>query len=200
MILPYQQSTDACGQYTDVGWITVCHQPCTSPDSCCPVDITCSQSAFPTLPCLIALSTAGQQLSSCVHRKPRQKRNAILFFSEAAVQCLNLLFYLLPNIYVLRQPCDQLAAFIFWSGWVRWSCWNTVRLNASASSHLSLTCCCLTWLCIAPICRSGHLTSMHITRAASLRPPSHPPWQCFNYMHPDVCIGIAAPYSDNDVW
>ncbi len=59
-------------------------------------------------------------------RKPRQKRNAILFFMEAAVQCLNLTFYLIPNTYILCRPCHQLTPLVFWSGWVRWTCWNTV--------------------------------------------------------------------------
>ncbi|DBB14802.1 TPA: hypothetical protein ACH3X3_004411 [Trebouxia sp. C0006] len=57
---------------------------------------------------------------------PRQKRSAILFFTEAAVQSVNLLFYLVPNAYLLTDPCLQQTPLIFWSGWVRWTCWNTL--------------------------------------------------------------------------
>ncbi|DBB01839.1 TPA: hypothetical protein ACH3X1_000447 [Trebouxia sp. C0004] len=57
---------------------------------------------------------------------PRQKRSAILFFTEAAVQSVNLLFYLVPNAYILTNTCLQQTSLVFWSGWVRWTCWNTL--------------------------------------------------------------------------
>ena len=77
-------------------------------------------------------------------RRPRQKRNAILFFTEAAVQCLNLTFYLIPNLYLLFRPCHELMPIIFWCGWVRWTCWNTVSppwsvMLCCACLHYSLT-------------------------------------------------------------
>ena len=61
-------------------------------------------------------------------RTPRRKRNAILFFTEAAVQWLNLIFYILPNAYLLIKPCKWGSPFVFWCGWIRWTCWNTVSL------------------------------------------------------------------------
>ena len=59
-------------------------------------------------------------------RKTRRKRNATLFFIEGAVQWLNLVFYVIPNIYLVIKPCYWISHVIFWCGWVRWTCWNTV--------------------------------------------------------------------------
>ena len=59
-------------------------------------------------------------------RKSRQRKSAILFFTEAAVQSLNLLSYLIPNVYIYTDYCLIQAPLTFWCGWVRWTCWNTV--------------------------------------------------------------------------
>ena len=66
-------------------------------------------------------------------RKVRRKRNATLFFIEAAVQSVNLVFYIVPNIYLLKEPCYFFGHVIFWCGWVRWTCWNTVSVTAYMS-------------------------------------------------------------------
>ena len=87
----------------------------------------------------------------CTCRTPRQKRSAILFFIEAAVQSVNLLFYLVPNAYILTNTCLQQVPLVFWSGWVRWTCWNTVSLTIAAqcllaASHVAkaiVTSCCV---------------------------------------------------------
>ncbi len=63
-------------------------------------------------------------------RKVRRKRNATLFFIEAAVQSVNLVFYIVPNIYLLKEPCYFFGHVVFWCGWVRWTCWNTVSATA----------------------------------------------------------------------
>ncbi len=73
----------------------------------------------------------------CTYRTPRQERSAILFFTEAAVQSVNLLFYLVPNAYLLTDPCLQQTPLIFWSGWVRWTCWNTVGLTIATQCFLT---------------------------------------------------------------
>ena len=62
-------------------------------------------------------------------RKVRRKRNATLFFIEAAVQSVNLVFYILPNIYLLKEPCYFFGRVVFWCGWGRWTCWNTVSVT-----------------------------------------------------------------------
>ena len=108
----------------------------------CPVNQSASAACLCACLHILQLQTMRQYCVS-MFRRPRQKRNATLFFTEAAVQCLNLLFYLLPNIYVLRQPCNQLAPFVFWSGWVRWTCWNLVCLmspqaDAFASAYAGM--------------------------------------------------------------
>ena len=63
---------------------------------------------------------------TAVSRKTRRKRNATLFFIEGAVQWLNLVFWVIPNVYLVVKPCYLLSRVVFWCGWVRWTCWNTV--------------------------------------------------------------------------
>ncbi|DBA97089.1 hypothetical protein WJX77_003952 [Trebouxia sp. C0004] len=60
--------------------------------------------------------------------KVRRKRNATLFSIEAAVQSVNLVFYIVPNIYLLKEPCYFFGPVVFWCGWVRWTCWNILFL------------------------------------------------------------------------
>lgn len=65
-------------------------------------------------------------------RTHRRKRNVILFFLEGAVQWVNLVFYLAPNVHLFYSPCQLFAPFTLWAGFVRWTCWNTVG-NSSAN-------------------------------------------------------------------
>lgn len=108
------------------------------------------------------------QILTClaVFRKTRRKRNATLFFIEGTVQWLNLVFWVAPNIYLLVKPCYYLANVIFWCGWVRWTCWNTVSL---CHDCLVLWCtyprCCACYAChachfalITSICRHCNLS------------------------------------------
>jgi len=100
---------------------------------------------------------SNNMLFFCSYRTPRQKRSAILFFTEAAVQSVNLLFYLVPNAYILTNTCLQQTPLVFWSGWVRWTCWNTVSLSVVAqyllaASHVAkarLMSCCVSTVCKA---------------------------------------------------
>jgi len=62
-------------------------------------------------------------------RNIRRKRNATLFFIEAAVQWVNLIFYTVSNAYLLKEPCYFFGRVVFWCGWIRWTCWNTVRAS-----------------------------------------------------------------------
>ncbi len=45
---------------------------------------------------------------------------------EAAVQGINLVCYIIPNIYLLRNPSHFYSIVVNWCGWIRWTCWNTV--------------------------------------------------------------------------
>ena len=61
-------------------------------------------------------------------RLTRVRVSATVLALEAIVQWINLVFYLAPNVYVLRNPCNILTAAVYTSGFVQWSCWNTVSL------------------------------------------------------------------------
>ena len=74
------------------------------------------------------MATAKEQV--LVYRLGRRKRIAILHTIETATQFVNLVFYLAPNVYVLLNPCDIFVKnFLYWAGFVRWTCFNTVRLG-----------------------------------------------------------------------
>ncbi|DBA92558.1 TPA: hypothetical protein ACH3X1_002782 [Trebouxia sp. C0004] len=45
---------------------------------------------------------------------------------EAAVQGINLVCYIIPNVYLLRDPSHFYSMVLNWCGWVRWTCWNTL--------------------------------------------------------------------------
>lgn len=66
------------------------------------------------------------QIKLCMFRWPRRKRILTLHAVEAMVQLINLVFYLAPNVYVVRNPCDVETTFILVCGFVQWTCWNTV--------------------------------------------------------------------------
>lgn len=106
---------------------------------------SCSLSVNSTL----AFSATLTCTDTC--RKTRRKRNAILFFAEGAVQWLNLVFWVAPNIYLLLNPCRFLGKPILWCGWVRWTCWNTVSLLLISFWTSAAYCCCC-WHCIASHC------------------------------------------------
>ncbi len=108
----------------------------------------------------------------CTYRTPRQKRSAILFFTEAAVQSVNLLFYLVPNAYLLTDPCLQQTPLIFWSGWVRWTCWNTVG-SSIAFDCLSCCQCCCDALCCNHCAHASH-QCLHMLSCLVCHLPLHP--------------------------
>ena len=75
-------------------------------------------------------------------RKHRQKRNVTLIVLEASLQWLNLVFYVVPNILNLADPCYFLADDWFYLGFARWTCWNTVSHHflKPMQSHLRRFC------------------------------------------------------------
>jgi len=46
-------------------------------------------------------------------RSIRRKRNATLFYIEAAVQWVNLIFYTVSNAYLLKEPCYFFGRVVF---------------------------------------------------------------------------------------
>lgn len=56
----------------------------------------------------------------------RRKKGARILIVELAAQMLNLLIFLVNNIYVLVTPCRWFTAPVFWLDFVSWMCWNTV--------------------------------------------------------------------------
>lgn len=64
--------------------------------------------------------------NSGVCRKHRQKRNVTLIMLEAILQWLNLIFFVLPNAFLVANPCYLIADVWYWFGFVRWTCWNSV--------------------------------------------------------------------------
>ncbi|GAB4817729.1 hypothetical protein N2152v2_004775 [Parachlorella kessleri] len=67
----------------------------------------------------------------------RRKKGTILTVAELTVQLVNLVFFLLPNAYVLARSCGWFDSTVLWSGAVRWTCWNTIFLNFWVQAHNS---------------------------------------------------------------
>ena len=64
------------------------------------------------------------------HRQAKRWRGTVLFLVELAVQWLNLVFYIMPNVYLLLHRCEFLVEIFKWCGWLSWTCWNTVTNSA----------------------------------------------------------------------
>lgn len=73
----------------------------------------------------------------CGCRIARVRVSATLIAVEGIVQWINLVFYAAPNVYLLRKPCYLLSPFVYASGFVQWTCWNTVRLRSALQLCLS---------------------------------------------------------------
>ncbi|KAI7844547.1 hypothetical protein COHA_001905 [Chlorella ohadii] len=58
----------------------------------------------------------------------RRKRAATLAGAEITIQTINCTFYLIPNAYVMTHDCAWFDPVVIWSGFVRWSCWNSLFL------------------------------------------------------------------------
>lgn len=48
--------------------------------------------------------------------------------AECSLQLVNTIFFLLPNAYILGTNCGWFDHVVQWSGWVRWTCWNSLFL------------------------------------------------------------------------
>lgn len=69
------------------------------------------------------------------HRQAKRWRHTLLFLVELAVQWLNLLFYIMPNVYLLLHRCEFFADIFKWCGWLSWTCWNTVSHSPCILLH-----------------------------------------------------------------
>lgn len=76
-------------------------------------------------------------------RSLRQKRSAILIFTENLAQCVNLTFYTMPNVYLIQRPCAISDPFLLWCAYIRWTCWNTVSFLLQLPAFWFLVICAL---------------------------------------------------------
>lgn len=74
------------------------------------------------------------------HRQAKRWRHTLLFLVELAVQWLNLVFYIVPNVYLLLHRCEFLVEIFKWCGWLSWTCWNTVTHSLGIFLALPLLC------------------------------------------------------------
>lgn len=122
------------------GKLYCCYMSC---QGCCSQTASSPQAECPHVTCLTACVCAYLCMLFCTkhllneRRYYRIKMSATLLAVEATVQWINLVFYLVPNVYVLRYPCHILSPFTFATGFIQWTCWNTVRLNSSTPRFTS---------------------------------------------------------------
>ncbi|PSC75484.1 alpha beta-hydrolase [Micractinium conductrix] len=69
---------------------------------------------------------------------PLRKRTVAVFGAELAVQCVNLVFYLAPNAFVLTKSCAWFLTPVHVSSVVRWTCWNTLFCLFVVQAHSPL--------------------------------------------------------------
>ncbi|KAK9817768.1 hypothetical protein WJX72_001918 [[Myrmecia] bisecta] len=65
----------------------------------------------------------------------RRWKLACLCLFELSVQLVNLVVYLLPNIYTLVHKCGWFDPFVRVCGMLRWTCWNTLFFIAIIYAH-----------------------------------------------------------------
>ena len=75
---------------------------------------------------IISTELLSKQAVSAACRKAKRKRYTDLFLIETFVQWVNLVFYVMPNIYLLCKAYAFHSPVVYWCGWARWTCWNTV--------------------------------------------------------------------------
>ncbi|KAK9818417.1 hypothetical protein WJX72_012370 [[Myrmecia] bisecta] len=65
----------------------------------------------------------------------RRRKQACLCLCELVVQMVNLVFYLVPNVYTLLHACAWYHPIVHVSGLLRWTCWNTLFFLATVQGH-----------------------------------------------------------------
>lgn len=59
-------------------------------------------------------------------RSHRRRRGATFMLILAFANLVGLVFFLIPNLYVLMDECSWYSKLVVWSAFVQWSCWNLV--------------------------------------------------------------------------
>ncbi|KAL4431079.1 hypothetical protein ABPG75_006335 [Micractinium tetrahymenae] len=65
----------------------------------------------------------------------RRRRGCTLAGVEVTLQLVNLVFFVVPNAYVLAHQCSWFHPVVLWSGFVRWTVWNTLFLMFWVQGH-----------------------------------------------------------------
>ncbi|KAL4421963.1 hypothetical protein ABPG77_010986, partial [Micractinium sp. CCAP 211/92] len=67
----------------------------------------------------------------------RRRRACTLAGIEVTLQLVNLVFYVLPNAYVMAHDCSWFHPVVLWAGFVRWTIWNSIFLMFWVQAHSS---------------------------------------------------------------
>ena len=60
---------------------------------------------------------------------------ALLSLLPHSLQLINCVFFIIPNAYVLGHLCSWFHPLVLWSGFVRWTIWNTIFLIFLVQAH-----------------------------------------------------------------
>ncbi|EIE21258.1 hypothetical protein COCSUDRAFT_57160 [Coccomyxa subellipsoidea C-169] len=66
---------------------------------------------------------------------PRRRKSATLVFVELVTVYVDILAYLIPNIYLLAARCDWFSLIVPWTSFVRFTCYNTIFLLFCIHAH-----------------------------------------------------------------
>lgn len=75
-------------------------------------------------------------------RKHRQQRNVTLIAIEGFVHWINLIFFILPNVWILYDHCYFITFLKNWCSIAQWTCWNIVSHARFGSLELFVQGCC----------------------------------------------------------
>ncbi|GAB4817731.1 hypothetical protein N2152v2_004777 [Parachlorella kessleri] len=65
----------------------------------------------------------------------RRSKGVRLAAFQLTLQVVNLVFFLVPNAYVLSHDCAWMGSVVLWTGAARWTCWNTIFLGFWTQAH-----------------------------------------------------------------
>ncbi|KAL4431078.1 hypothetical protein ABPG75_006334 [Micractinium tetrahymenae] len=65
----------------------------------------------------------------------RRRRACTLAGIEVTLQLVNLVFFVVPSAYVLAHQCSWFHPVVLWSGFVRWTVWNSIFLMFWIQGH-----------------------------------------------------------------
>lgn len=99
---------------------------------------TCFASVLLAVALVAVIAFGRRMLRAKLSGKRWSRRRAFFSIStyvQLVVQTVSLVFFLLPNAYILANDCAWFDGVVRWSAFVRWECWAAIFLNFAILAH-----------------------------------------------------------------